>query len=53
MCIPAKHKIYMKFSKSMKNITLSNLAQEISQYFISKSIENEKHFQYTNQHSVP
>ena len=28
-CIPANHEIYKKFSKSVKNITLSNLVQEI------------------------
>ena len=30
VCIPANHEIYMKFSKSVKNITLSNLVQKIS-----------------------
>ena len=51
--IPANHKIYTKFSKSVKNITLSNLVDEISLYYISEGIKNEKTFQYTNQHSVP
>ena len=50
--IPANHEIYMKFSKSMKNITLSNLAQEISQYGICEGIKNEKILQYTYQRSV-
>ena len=36
----------------MKNITLSNLVQEISHYCICESIKNKK-IQYTNQHSVP
>ena len=43
----------MKFNKSVKNITLSNLFQEISHYCICEGIKNEKIFQYTNQHSVP
>ena len=30
VCIPANNEIYMKFSKSVKNITLSNLVQETS-----------------------
>ena len=30
VCMPASHEIYMKFSKSVNNITLSNLVQEIS-----------------------
>ena len=53
VCIPANHEIYMKFSKSVKNITLSNLVQEISHYCICEGIKNEKFFQYANQHSVP
>ena len=53
VCIPANHEIYMKFSKFVKNITLSNLVQEISQYCICEGIKNEKPFQYTNQHSAP
>ena len=53
VCIPAKHEIYTKFSKSVKNITLPNLVQEISHYCICEGIKNEKNFQYTNQHSVP
>ena len=42
VCIPANHEIYMKFSKSVKNITLSNLVQEISHY--CGGIKNEKIF---------
>ena len=53
VCIPANHEIYMKFSKSVKNITLSNLVQEISHYCICEGIKNENFFQCTNQHSVP
>ena len=53
VCIPAYHEIYMKFSKSVKNTTLSNLVQEISHYCICEGIKNEKSFQYTNRHSVP
>ena len=53
VCIPANHEIYMKFSKSVKNITLSNLVQEISHYCICEGIKNDFFFQYTNQHSVP
>ena len=34
VCIPANHEIYMKFSQSVKNITFSNLFQEISHYCI-------------------
>ena len=47
VCMPASHEIYMKFSKSVKNITLSNLVQEISHYYICEGIKNEKDFQYT------
>ena len=32
VCIPANYEIYMKFSQSVKNITFSNLFQEISHY---------------------
>ena len=53
VCIQANHEIYMNFSKSVKNITLSNLVQEIGHYCICEGIKNEKNFQYTNQHSVP
>ena len=53
VCIPANYEIYTKFSKSVKNITLSNLVQEFSLYCICEGIKNEKNFQYTNQHSVP
>ena len=53
MCIPANHEIYTKFSKFVKNITLSNLVQGISHYCICEGIKNEKNFQYTNQHSFP
>ena len=42
VCIPTNHEIYMKFSKSVKNITLSNLVQEISHY--CGGIKNEKNF---------
>ena len=49
----ANHDIYMKFSKSLKNITLSNLVQEIGHYCFCEGIKNEKFFQYANQHSVP
>ena len=42
VCIPANHEIYMRFSKSVKNITLSNLVQEISHYCICEGIKNEK-----------
>ena len=42
VCIPANHEIYTKFSKSVKNITLSNLVQEISLYCICEGIKNEK-----------
>ena len=34
VCMPASHEIYMKFSKSVKNITLSNLVQEIINVFV-------------------
>ena len=40
--IPANHEIYMKFSKSVKNISLSNLVQEISHYCICEGIKNKK-----------
>ena len=40
VCIPANHEIYMKFSKSVKDITLSNLIQEISHYCICEGIKN-------------
>ena len=40
--IPANHEIYMKFSKSVKNISLSNLVQEISHYWICEGIKNKK-----------
>ena len=53
VCIPANHEIYTKFSKSVKNITSSNLVQEISLCCICEGIKNENFFQYTNQHSVP
>ena len=53
VCIPANREIYMKFSKSVKNITLSNLIQEISHYCICEGIKSENNFQYTNQHLVP
>ena len=43
----------MKFSKPVKNTTLSNFVQEISHYCICEGIKNEKDIQYTNQHSVP
>ena len=43
----------MKFSKPVKNTTLSNFVQEISHYCICEGIKNEKNIQYTNQHSVP
>ena len=49
----AYHYIYMKFSKSIKNIILSNLFKEISHYCIWEGFKNKKIFQYTNQHSVP
>ena len=48
VCTPANHEIYIKFSKSVKNITLSNLVQEISHYYICEGIKNEKDFQYIN-----
>ena len=44
VCIAANHEIYMKFSKSVKNITLSNLVQEISHYCICEGIKNEIFF---------
>ena len=44
VCTPANHEIYIKFSKSVKNITLSNLVQEISHYCICEGIKNEKKF---------
>ena len=53
VCIPGNHEIYMKFKKIIKNITLSNLVQEISRYCICEGIENDIFFQYTNQHSIP
>ena len=53
VCMPANHDIYIKFSKSVKNITFSNLVQQISHYCICEGIKNEIFFQYTNQHSVP
>ena len=40
--IPANYEIYIKFIKSIKNITLSNLVQEISHYCICELIKNEK-----------
>ena len=48
VCIPANHDVYMNFSKSVKNITLSNLSQEISHYCICEGVKNEKNFLYTN-----
>ena len=42
VCIPANHEIYMKFSKPVKNITLSNFVREISHYCICEGIKNEK-----------
>ena len=53
VCVPDKHEIYMKFSKSVRNIALSDLIQETSHYCICKGIKNEFFFQYTNQHSIP
>ena len=44
VCIPANHEIYMKFSKPVKNITLSNFVREISHYCICEGIKNEKKF---------
>ena len=44
VCILANHEIYMKFSKSIKNITLSNLFQEISHYCIFEGIKNDIFF---------
>ena len=44
VCIPANHEIYMKFSKSVKNITLPNLVQEISHYCFCEDIKNEEFF---------
>ena len=47
-----QYQLTMKFSKSVKSISLANLVQEISHYCICEGIKNEKIFQYTNQHSV-
>ena len=40
--VPANYEIHMNFSKSVKNITLSNLGQEIGRYCICEGIKNEK-----------
>ena len=53
LCIPANHEIYTKFIESVKNISLSNLVQEISHYCICEGFKNEKKIHYSNQLSVP
>ena len=52
VCIPANHEIYMKFSKSVKNITLSNLVQEISHYCICEVLKIKKNSKY-QKHPIP
>ena len=51
-CLPTDHEIYKNFNSSVKNITVSNWVQVLSNYRACEGIKNKQVLSYCNQHVV-